>query len=180
MLTLRPANTLYACGNAEYHSFRCSLPPNHRLNIVSSNIYIRQLLREDEPQWRELWSGYLRFYRQHLPEDITARTIARLLDAASDIHGLIAESRGEIVGFANYLFHASSWSKYSVCYLEDLYVDQTARGCGAGRALIQAVYAAADVAGAQTVYWMTQEFNADGRALYDTLARRTSFIRYER
>jgi hypothetical protein len=25
-----------------------------------------------------------------------------------------------------------------------------------------------------------QEFNAAGRALYDTLARRTSFIRYER
>jgi len=27
---------------------------------------------------------------------------------------------------------------------------------------------------------MTQEFNAEGRAMYDTLARRTSFIRYER
>jgi len=33
---------------------------------------------------------------------------------------------------------------------------------------------------AASVYWMTQEFNAEGRALYDTLARRTSFIRYER
>jgi hypothetical protein len=42
------------------------------------------------------------------------------------------------------------------------------------------VYAAADRARAGSVYWMTQEFNADGRALYDTLAHRTSFIRYER
>jgi hypothetical protein len=42
------------------------------------------------------------------------------------------------------------------------------------------VYAEADGAGAANVYWLTQEFNADGRALYDTLARRTSFIRYER
>jgi len=49
-----------------------------------------------------------------------------------------------------------------------------------GRALIQAVYAAADRVKAGAVYWMTQEFNAEGRALYDTLAPRTSFIRYER
>ena len=41
-------------------------------------------------------------------------------------------------------------------------------------------YAAADVAGASTVYWQTQEYNADARALYDTLARRTSHIVYQR
>ena len=39
---------------------------------------------------------------------------------------------------------------------------------------------AASSARADTVYWHTQEFNADGRALYDTLARRTSFIVYQR
>ena len=48
------------------------------------------------------------------------------------------------------------------------------------RALIQRVYTEADKAGARTVYWLTQEFNAEARALYDTLAHRTSFIRYER
>ena len=47
-------------------------------------------------------------------------------------------------------------------------------------ALIHAVYTEADRVKAASVYWMTQEFNAEGRALYDTLARRTSFIRYER
>ena len=40
--------------------------------------------------------------------------------------------------------------------------------------------AAADAAGASTVYWQTQEYNADARALYDTLARRTSHIVYQR
>lgn len=45
---------------------------------------------------------------------------------------------------------------------------------------MRAVYEAADRAQAASVYWLTQEFNAEGRALYDTLARRTSFIRYER
>ena len=40
--------------------------------------------------------------------------------------------------------------------------------------LIEAVYAAAEATGAFSAYWHTQEFNADGWALYDTLARRTS------
>ena len=147
---------------------------------MTANVEIRKLRRDDEPRWRELWNAYLRFYRHHLPADITANTFQRLTDPAGDIHGLVAESGGSLVGFVNYLYHASSWSKSSVCYLEDLFVDPNYRGAGAGRALIFAVYAAADAGGAQGVYWMTQEFNADGRALYDTLARRTSFIKYER
>lgn len=33
---------------------------------------------------------------------------------------------------------------------------------------MRAVYEAADRAQAASVYWLTQEFNAEGRALYDT------------
>lgn len=141
---------------------------------------IRPLRSEDRAQWGVLWQGYLRFYRQHLPEEQTNTTFARLVDVSRQPHGLVAEQDGQLVGLVHYLFHPSSWSVNDVCYLEDLYVDRAARGAGAGRALIKAVYAAADRANVGTVYWLTQEFNAEGRALYDTLARRTSFIRYER
>jgi GNAT superfamily N-acetyltransferase len=54
------------------------------------------------------------------------------------------------------------------------------RGTGAGRALIEAVYAAGDAAGCPTVYWMTQDFNAAGRRLYDRVAKLTPFIKYQR
>ena len=86
----------------------------------------------------------------------------------------------ELLGFATYLFHRSSWSMQPYCYLEDLFVAPAARGRGVARKLVGAVYAAADAVGASNVYWHTQEFNADARALYDTLARRTSFIVYQR
>ena len=55
-----------------------------------------------------------------------------------------------------------------------------ARGTGVGRALIEAVYAAADAEGAPNVYWTTQHFNEVGRRLYDRVGRRTPFIKYER
>lgn len=143
-------------------------------------IEIRPLEADDRAQWSTLWTGYLRFYRQHLPAEVTDGTFARLIDARALLHGLVARQGGTLVGFAHYQFHPTSWSLRDSCYLEDLYVDAAARGGGVGRALIRAVYEAADRAQAASVYWLTQEFNADGRALYDTLARRTSFIRYER
>ena len=147
---------------------------------MNPKVQIRPLRFDDRDQWYELWREYLRFYRQRLPEEITEASFRRLAGDDQQLHGLVAESEGRLAGFVNYLFHPSSWSLTQVCYLEDLFVDPPMRGGGIGRALIKAVYDAADAADATTVYWMTQEFNAAGRALYDTLARRTSFIRYER
>lgn len=141
---------------------------------------IRALRSSDRARWDPLWQGYLRFYRHHLPGEVTDSAFARLTDPKGALRGLVAERDGALLGFAHYQFHPSTWAVRDYCYLEDLYVDPAARGGGVGGALIRAVYAEADRAHAATVYWLTQEFNADGRALYDTLARRTSFIRYER
>ena len=143
-------------------------------------IEIRPLHSSDRARWDPLWQGYLRFYRHSLPAAVTDRAFARLTKPEDALRGLIAERDGVLLGFVHYQFHPSTWALRDYCYLEDLYVDPAARGGGVGRALIHAVYAQADRAQAATVYWLTQEFNADGRALYDTLARRTSFIRYER
>ena len=95
--------------------------------------------------------------------------------------GLVALADGRRpVGFAHIVFHPSTWSKDSYCYLEDLYVDPTYRGTGTARQLIEAVYAEADRRGAVRTYWETQEFNSPARSLYDVVAHRTSFIIYER
>jgi GNAT superfamily N-acetyltransferase len=67
-----------------------------------------------------------------------------------------------------------------VCYLQDLYADPAVRGTGIGRKLIEAVYAAADAAGAPAVYWLTQDDNATGRRLYDRVGQLTNFIKYQR
>ena len=49
-----------------------------------------------------------------------------------------------------------------------------------GRALIEAVYAAADRAGAPHVYWLTRHDNATARTLYDRVARLSPFVKYDR
>ena len=144
-------------------------------------LIIRPLTAADEPGWRRLWADYLAFYQTERPEAVYAASFARMLGAdPQDYNGLIAVAGGTPVGLAHYLFHRHGWSIANVCYLQDLYADPAVRGRGVGRALIEAVYAAADAAGAPGVYWMTQDFNAAARRLYDRIGVKSPFIKYNR
>lgn len=142
---------------------------------------IRPLRADDEPQWRKLWTGYLEFYKTTVPEAVYQSTFARLLgDDPRDFNCLVAEQDGKLVGLTHYLSHRHAWKVEDVIYLQDLYVDSELRGTGAGRALIEAVYAVGDAAGTPMVYWLTQDFNTQARQLYDRIAVVTPFIRYNR
>ncbi|VDC33317.1 GNAT family N-acetyltransferase [Pseudogemmobacter humi] len=144
-------------------------------------IDIRPLRAGDEADWRRLWTAYLEFYQTSVPEEVYQSSFARLLgDDPRDFSGLIALVDGQPVGLVHYLFHRHGWKIEDVCYLQDLYVAPEARGTGLGRRLIEAVYAEADARGAPAVYWLTQDFNATARQLYDRIAKVTPFIRYNR
>jgi GNAT superfamily N-acetyltransferase len=144
-------------------------------------IPVRPLCASDRDAWEPLWNGYLSFYGVDLAPGVTDRTWERLLDPAEDMHGIAAVTPdGAMVGIVHYLFHRVTWSVSDRCYLEDLFVAPRSRGLGAGRALIEAVYAAADRRGADQVYWLTEEGNAEARRLYDRVGTWTSFIKYRR
>ena len=152
------------------------------LNGTAVNeISIRPLRIEDEAPWRELWRAYLEFYETTRSEEVYRTTFARLLSASpGEFRAVVAEREGRLTGLAHYLFHRRCWSIENVVYLQDLYVAPEARGTGTGRALIEAVYRAADAAGCSSVYWLTQDFNTRARRLYDQVAELTPFIRYQR
>jgi len=142
---------------------------------------VRPLMPADRDQWLVLWRDYLAFYESDVPGDVTELTWQRILDPEAPIHGLCAATPdGRILGIVHYLFHPVTWAAGPRCYLEDLFTASEARGRGVGRALIEAVYAAADARGADQVYWLTQEFNATARRLYDQVATATPFIKYRR
>ena len=149
--------------------------------MSTGHVIVRPLAPQDEAAWRRLWTAYLTFYKSTVPEAVYASTFQRLLgDDQQDFHAFVAEVDGELVGLVHYLFHRHCWRVENVCYLQDLYADPHVRGRGIGRALIEAVYAAADEAGAPTVYWLTQDFNTQARKLYDRIGSVTPFIKYAR
>ena len=141
---------------------------------------IRRLLPTDRAAWDPLWRGYLVFYEEDLPDDITDLTWLRFFDDHEPMGAIGAFVDGNLVGFCHHLFHRSTWSRWPYCYLEDLFVSPDSRGSGAGRALIEATADVAQAAGAEKLYWHTQQSNATARTLYDQVADNPGTMVYER
>ena len=141
------------------------------------SIEITRLAPGDRARWEVLARGYKEFYRTELPDSDYETTWRRLL-AASEVFAFAARLDGRLVGIAHYFFHRHVWMD-DVCYLQDLFTDEAARGKGAARALIEAVAAEARRKKATKLYWLTQESNARARALYDKVAKHQGFIRYD-
>jgi len=151
---------------------------------MSSPVQIRPVTRADYDQWLPLWDGYNAFYGRSgataLAPDITQMTWGRFFDGYEPMHALVAESDGKLVGLVHYLFHRNTIMLGPVCYLQDLFTDESLRGRGIGRALVAAVCEQAQAAGAGRVYWHTHETNATAMRLYDAVAERSGFVVYRR
>jgi GNAT superfamily N-acetyltransferase len=146
------------------------------------SLIIRNVDRNDRPQWEVLWDGYNAFYGRSGPTAldpaITELTWARFFEPTEPVHCLVAVDENKVVGLVHYLFHRSTTRAADVCYLQDLFTAESARGQGIGRRLIEAVMDAARRAGSSRVYWQTKVDNHAARGLYDRVAKHTGFIVY--
>ena len=82
------------------------------------------------------------------------------------------------VGFSHSLLHEGTWVLAPICYLEDLYVDPSARGRGVGRALIADLVDMARTQGWSRLYWHTRRGNEAARRVYDGFVKADDFVRY--
>jgi GNAT superfamily N-acetyltransferase len=148
------------------------------------SVTIRPVTRQDYDQWLPLWDGYNAFYGRSgataLAPEITAMTWGRFFDAYEPMHALVAEAEGQLVGITHYLFHRSTTSIEPLCYLQDLFTSEAARGKGVGLALIAGVYEHARRAGSPRVYWHTHETNQTAMRLYDQVAEKPGFVMYRK
>jgi len=145
---------------------------------LPSPFAVRPVAPEDRKRWEPLWRGYQRFYKVDLSPEVTETTWRRFFDGLEPMHALVAEDGAELVGIVHYLFHRSTWMVGPICYLQDLFTAEKARGRGVGKALIEEVYARARACGATRVYWHTHETNATARSLYDRVATLSGFVQY--
>ncbi|MFA7438266.1 N-acetyltransferase family protein [Castellaniella sp.] len=150
------------------------------MTTPSAPITLRALAAADFDRWLELWKGYQQFYHVSLPDEATQTTFRRFLDDTEPMHCTLAVRGQAVIGMVHYIEHRSCWTPGDYCYLQDLYVDPSARGQGAGRLLIEHVYEHARALGCSRVYWLTQENNTTARALYDQVADNPGFIQYRK
>ena len=151
---------------------------------MPTELSVRFVTRQDYERWLPLWHGYNAFYGRSgataLAGEITAMTWARFFDAYEPVHALVAERDGELLGLTHYLFHRSTTAIEPLCYLQDLFTSEAARGKGVGRALINGVYEQARLAGSPRVYWQTHETNLTAMQLYNKVAEHSGFVVYRK
>ena len=139
---------------------------------------IRPLTIDHFSTWLPLWLGFLKFYKKDLSESHNKLVFERIT-GTGDHSGFGLWKNDMMIGFVHYMPMQSTWEPELTVYLEDLFVNEDARGTGGGRLLIEAVEKAAHALGATNVYWHTENYNDRARQLYDKLAVLTDYVRYD-
>jgi GNAT superfamily N-acetyltransferase len=143
------------------------------------NYLVRPVEQSDQRHWQQLYKGYLSFYQTKLTADEFERVWSSLMDPDHEVLGLVAEGPEGIVGLAHYREFARPSSASVGGFLDDLFVDPSARGEGSVEALLAALRTIGVDRGWTVIRWITADDNYRARAKYDQQARRTPWITYD-
>jgi GNAT superfamily N-acetyltransferase len=148
---------------------------------MATEVEISPLTGEDLEELLPLIAAYQRFYEtEGIDEERNRAFFRRFLAPSED--GLLLGARGDgrLVGYACLYWHFSSTRAVETVLMNDLYVEQSARGSGVGRALIEATAEVARERGVSSIEWSTAPGNHAAQRLYDsTGAERSEWLSYE-
>ncbi len=153
-------------------AYREVMEPQLRIEPVSSTQLERLL---------PLIAAYQRFYEVEDVDDERNRAFFARFIAPSDDGLLLGAWHGEeLCGYACLYWHFTSLVPAETVLMNDLFVTETARGKGVGRALIEVSAAVARERGAHHLEWATAPDNTTAQRLYDaTGATRSTWVEYE-
>ena len=98
----------------------------------------------------------------------------------STVKALICEEDGKPIGYAVYFYNYSTWLGKNGIYLEDLYITESKRGKGAGKALLKHIAKMALNEGCGRFEWSCLDWNKPSRDFYESIGAvaKTEWIGY--
>jgi GNAT superfamily N-acetyltransferase len=158
-----------------------ALPPARYRRPMQSGIRIEPVGADRLEQLLPLIGDYQRFYEvEDVDEERNRAFFARFVAPSEDGMLLGAWHEDELAGYVCLYWHFTSLVPAETVLMNDLYVVETFRNQGVGRALIEASAAVAHERGAHRLEWATQPSNLTAQRLYDsTGAERSEWVEYE-
>jgi GNAT superfamily N-acetyltransferase len=140
---------------------------------------ITRVSATDVPELHGLVEKYRAFYKQPENENTLGYLEHRI--ANEEAIAFIARDSGEAIGFTLLYPTFSTVSLSNIWLLNDLYVDESARGKGIASELMDVAESAAKSAGATRVFLRTANDNLPAQALYEgrNWVRDEVFRRYD-
>lgn len=145
-----------------------------------TDVVVRRAERRDFPRLAELMHEYVvDFYRQPEPDpEAMDRLREAMLEGESGIQ-LVAESDGDLVGFATIYFSWTTFTGERIGIMNDLYVAGSHRGSGAAQALFEACRAECRTRGFDEMTWETAPDNHRAQRFYQKVGgRREDWLVY--
>lgn len=142
---------------------------------------VRPVTAEELPSILPLIAAYQEFYEvDPISPEQNAEFFSRFIGSSHSGWLYAAWDGGLPIGFGCYYRHKSSLTATSTVLMHDLYVNESARGQGVGRKLIEVGCELAREIGAPMLVWSTAPDNSRAQALYDsTGAEKSAWIEYE-
>lgn len=143
------------------------------MKLAPDKITIRTATRADAEAIGELakeFADYLHGLGDQTNFQLTAETYLRDgFGANPAFAGLVAEVNGTITGYLLYFFGYDTDHAQRFMHVCDLYVHESARGHGAGRALLQAAATICRDAGGHGLFWAVYHHNKLAMDFYERL-----------
>jgi GNAT superfamily N-acetyltransferase len=139
-------------------------------------LVVRPVTEPDRERWAELYRGYCAFYEVPTPD---LDHLWRRVTTGSELECFVAELDGVVVGLAHVRAFARPLEGDTAGFLDDLFVDPTRRGRGAGAALLKHLRSLAAERGWGVVTWITAADNHTARRLYDRVAEAQQWVTYD-
>jgi GNAT superfamily N-acetyltransferase len=135
---------------------------------LSDAVSVARVREEDLADLLPLVRRYCEFYVVD-PSDDALLALSKALIADPEREGaqFLARRDGAAVGFATVFWSWSTLSAARLGVMNDLFVAEAARGCGAADALIEACVQACREHGATQLTWQTATDNHRAQAVYD-------------
>ncbi|GAA5226155.1 GNAT family N-acetyltransferase [Paeniglutamicibacter antarcticus] len=95
--------------------------------------------------------------------------VSHLFGPDPQVYALVVEHEGTVLGFALWFLTYSTWEGTHGIHLEDLYVRETSRGAGHGKALLTELARLAVERGYRRVEWSVLDWNAPAIGFYDSI-----------
>ena len=126
---------------------------------------------DEAPEVVRLLCAFRDWYGYDGPPDETIRSVVERLIATGDTDYLLgAPPDGSApAAVAQVRYRPSIWTGADDCWLEDLFVEESARGSGLGRAMVEQVIEVARERGCRRVELDVDVTNAPARALYERM-----------
>lgn len=134
--------------------------------MTNMKFIIREALPEDLPQAFELVKG---LSIDHKMEDKFKITLEQFIEER-DLYGCLVaiDHNNYVVGVATYYFFYSTWVGKSL-FLDDLFVDESARGNGIGNSLLATIVEMGKKENCKKIKWQVAHWNDKAIQLYKSM-----------